>query len=161
MSARKRQRDECTPRGAGEVLAAGSVTGPPVHPAAVYRRTAAATAAPRWLRTRLHAGAIELCRSALHALDVGDVASAADRLARARRIIEDLRSGLGSTDDEASRLAGLYKRVHGRLIEADYYRRREALVESITILRNARPSCRDTRAAPADALPTTSRCWIG
>lgn len=161
MSAWKRQRDECTLRPPGDVLAAGSIAGPPLQPAAVYRRTAVATAAPRWLRTRLHAGAIELCRSALGALDAGDVNAAGDRLARARRIIEDLRCGLGPTDDESSRLAGLYKRAHGRLAEADHYRRREALVESITILRDARPACRTAGAEPADALPTTFRCWVG
>ena len=62
--------------------------------ASAYMATDRAGATPRRLRVMLYDGAIRLCRQGLLALDGGEVTLAADRLARAGRIVEKLRRDL-------------------------------------------------------------------
>ena len=108
----------------------------PQVPQAAYIATDLATATPQRLRLLLYDGAIRLCREALVALDDGDAKLAADRLRRAMRTVHELRDRVRGDGDcpQRDRFAELYEQVHRRLIEADFYRRREAVSETISLL---------------------------
>ena len=95
-----------------------------------------AGATPQRLRSLLYDGAIRLCRQGIAALDDDDADLAADRLARARRIIEQLRRGLGAEDPghRLGRFADLYEQVARRLSEAGFYRSRQPVSETISLL---------------------------
>ena len=110
--------------------------------AAAYLRAELATAAPHQLQVLLYDGAIRLCRQAVAALDDGDASAAADRLARVRAILRQLRGVLRCEAASALRqeLSELYERTQQRLIEADYYRRREVVSEMISMLSYERPA---------------------
>lgn len=110
--------------------------------ARTYLQTEAATAAPRKLQLMLYDSASRLARRALAALDDGDDRTAADLLLRAGRIVLGLTGPMQSPAAPASceDFARLYGLVRRRLIEAGYYRRREALHEAIRLLDFYRPA---------------------
>ncbi|HUT60845.1 MAG TPA: flagellar export chaperone FliS [Phycisphaerae bacterium] len=110
--------------------------------ARAYLETEAATAAPHKLRLMLYDSASRLARRALKALDDGDDRAAADLLLRASRIVLGLVGPLRSAAAPApcENLARLFGLVRRRLIEAGYYRRREALREAIRLLDFCRPA---------------------
>ena len=126
--------------------------------AAAYVATELATTPPQRLQMVLYDSAIRMCRQAVEALDAGQLAHAAERLGRARAIIVHLQAQLGPTrhsqvtsgagsggpvhtqaaPDLARELAELFRQVHRRLIEADYYRKRQTVEESIQLLHHRR-----------------------
>jgi flagellar protein FliS len=116
-----------------------------VDPAWAYLEIDLATATPRRLWMLLYDGAVRLCRQAMAALDRSDVQSAADMLARARAILRQLQAVLRCRADPALRqaLAGLYDQAHRCLIDADFYRRREAVNQAISLLDYQRPAWGD------------------
>jgi flagellin-specific chaperone FliS len=134
--------------------------------AGVYLATDRAGATPRRLRMLLYDGAIRLCRQGLSALDDGQTALAADRLARAGGIVERLRRDLfgEGQSERLAHFARLYDQVARRLVEADFFRRREPVKETIDLLNRSREhwgawarSLDDTtEAADADLAS-----WVG
>ena len=125
----------------GEAIAGRSLR---ATAAAAYRRGDYLTATPRRLAELLYDAAAGLCERALSALDEGQFELAADRLARARRIFRQIQGCLEPTSGRtARRLWGLCEDVHRRLLEADHYRRREALAETLLILAYQRPQLAD------------------
>ena len=133
--------------------------------ASVYLATELATAAPERLAVLLYDGAIQMCRQALAALDCGDTQLAAGRLGRTMQTVRRLQTSLesGPATPRRQEFADLYEQVHSRLIEADFYRRREAVGESISMLSFQRPAwgefTRTHHRQPVLAGPETS--WIG
>ena len=136
-----------------------------------YRAAELMTATPGRLAELLHEGAIGLCRQAIEALDAGENERAADCLGRARRIFLQIQNSLppDGRSPLAQQLADLYEQAHGRLIEADHYRRREAVAETISMLTFERPAWaelidparrRSATAAAANPLPPHAG-WIG
>ena len=133
-----------------------------------YMSADIAGAGPQRLRMLLYDGAIRLSRQAMAALDDGDVELAADRLARARASIRRLRDSLHADEgrSDRQRFVELYRQVHHRLIEADFYRRREGINETISLLNCGRAAwsefaqahCRQTLSSPAEA---SSKSWVG
>ena len=147
---------------AGEVASNGS------GPAAAYMATELATAPPWRLGVMLYDGAISLCRQAVEALDAGEISLAADRLARARQIMQQLQHTLTETGPEElrERFTELYERAHRRLIEADFYRRREAVTDAISMLSYQRATWGDfveslSNRPPAENADLPQSCWIG
>jgi len=136
--------------------------------AGAYIATDQAGATPRRLRLLLYDGAIRLCRQGLAALDDGEVALAADRLARAGRIVEQLRRDLlvDGRDRRLDRFARLYEQVARRLVEAGFYRRREPLNETILLLNcrrhdwNALTRSLD-EGEPAGPAAADPESWVG
>ena len=110
--------------------------------ALAYQATERFCATPERLGILLYDGAISLCRQAISALDDGDVELAGDRLAKARQSVHQLRHSLRSADvtSDQQRFSDLYEQVHRRLVEADFYRRREAVSETISLLNCRRPA---------------------
>jgi len=131
--------------------------------------TAQLVTTPPWrLQETLYDGAIRACVLAVHALDAGDADLAACRLRRARKIVQHLQGALSSCAGGplGGQLAQMYDQVHRRLIEADFYRKREAVDESIQLLTYRRATLArfveaigrgGTIAAPASDAPS----WIG
>jgi flagellin-specific chaperone FliS len=104
-------------------------------PAAAYRASEYLTATPPRLVELLYDGATALCDQAVSALDAGDLEPAADRLGRARRIFRQLQCCIQPAEGrEMQRLWEFCEEIHGRLIEAEHYRRREAVAEAISLL---------------------------
>lgn len=137
-------------------------------PAEAYRASEYLTATPPRLAELLYDAATGLCEQAVEALDAGELDSAADRLARARRLVGRLQRSLGPDEGgggEMVRLRRFCQDVHARLIEADHYRRREAVIETISILAYERPGwlAAVRRADRADRLPArpAGAGWIG
>lgn len=127
--------------------------------ATAYQAAQAATATPRRLHVMMYDSAIDLCRRAVQALDDGDVDRAGERLARAGAVLGRLR-GVLRTDVEpelARALSELYEQVQARLVEADFYRRREPLGQSITLLHYRRPAW----TAFIEALCLRGACQAG
>ncbi len=156
------QLDDCSGllTNAGE---AGEVTCSAAAPAAAYLAAEIVTAAPHRLRIILCDGAIRLCREAIGALDAGEFTRAADLLGRARRIICELRAAGRSS--AWAHLAEAFEKVDRRLIEAEFYRRREAVREGIGLLyRHREMLTASLRAGIAEELPPrpspSQRCWI-
>ena len=134
--------------------------------ARAYLATDHAGATPRRLRVLLYDGAIRLCRQGLRALDNGETALAADRLARAAGIVKQLRRDLRreGPDERPARFAHLYDEITRRLLEAGFYRSREPVSETIALLNCSRGDwdalARSLERASA-APPVTSASWIG
>ena len=151
--------------------AAGGLAGGGVFfthsPAAAYRASELQTATPRRLAELLYDGAIRLCQQAVEALDDGDFELAGDRLTRARRILGQVQASLeplGGPDTR--RLWRFCEHVAARLAEADHYRRRETLTETIDLLACHRPDWAvltrpDTGVDTACGAPATHNDWIG
>jgi len=122
-----------------------------------------AGATPRRLRVLLYDAAIRLCRQGLTALDEGAPHQAADKLARAERLVEQLRRDL-LADGPDGRFACLYEQVARRLAEAGFYRRREPVSETIRLLQCWRRDW-DVLARSLDQPPETpaamSESWVG
>jgi len=137
----------------------------PLAPASAYEAMALATATPRRLRVLLHEEAIRLCGAALESLDAGQVEAAADHLTRARRIVRQLQCGLGKAPaGAAGRFEAVYALAHRRLIEADFYRRRQPLAEVLALLSCGRQAWEDLAAsspAPADPPAGPAEAWTG
>jgi len=138
---------------------------PDAGPAGAYLATELVTATPHRLRELLYDGAIRLCRQAVAALDAGDVERSADRFARARCVVQHLQASLGAADatPASRRFADLYEQVHRRLLEADFYRKREAANQTILILNCQRPAWRALVAESAGTGPGGGDAtgWIG
>jgi len=125
-----------------------------------------AGATPRRLRILLYDGAIRLCRQGLRALDAGEADLAADRLARAARIVRQLRRDLLGEDrgQRLGRFARLYEHITRRLIEAGFYRSREPLRETIALLSCSRGDWDELARSfdnAFDASPAAPACWVG
>lgn len=125
-----------------------------------------ATAPPRRLQTVLYDEAIRICRQALAALDAGAVERAAEHLGRASTIVLHLQAALQTraAPDLSRELAELYQQVHRRLIEADYYRKRETLQESIQLLHRCRPALTAFLEAlhrPGHGASIDTPSWVG
>lgn len=105
-------------------------------PAAAYLAAELATAPPRRLAELLYDGAIRLCRQAMDAFDADDIGLAAERLARARQIVRQLQTYLPADGaaPAAEDLAAAYRQVHRRLIEAGFYRSRQAIERTLSLL---------------------------
>lgn len=134
--------------------------------ARAYLTTDRAGATPRRLRVLLYGGAIRLCRQGLEALDAGRGDLAADKLARAGRIVEQLRRDLpgGERDERLRHFDRLYEQVARRLVEAGFYQRREPLSETISLLNCSRSEWDALARSPAgaaDASPAGSASWVG
>ena len=116
--------------------------GPGGQAADAYLATELATSSPHRLQAHLYDAAIRLCRQAAGALGDGQVDLAGRQLRRARTVVRHLRGAVqaGAALECADRFAALYEQVHRRLIEADYYRRRESIHESIELLDHERPA---------------------
>jgi flagellar biosynthetic protein FliS len=114
----------------------------PPAAASAYRSTELATATPRRLREILYDSAIHHCRRAIDAIDADDLDGAARQLASARRVVRQLHSWLtpGVQPALCREFSGLYETVHRQLIEADFYRRREAVRQSLTLLSHQKPA---------------------
>jgi len=136
--------------------------------ALAYRAAQQAGATPPRLRVLLYDGAVRLCRQALAALDEGDADLAGDRLAKAQQSVRQLH---GSIPPDAGARDGrlferLYEQVHRRLVEANFYRRRESVSETIALLDMRRfawsrlADAQRQSAAPA-ASGGCSKSWIG
>ena len=160
-----------TTAGASQGLAAGggrlcprdgSVTGE-AGVVRAYLATDHAGATPRRLRVLLYDAAIRLCRQGLAALDDGQPCQAADKLARAERLVEQLRRDL-LADGPPGRFATLYEQVARRLADAGFYRRREPVSETIRLLQCWRRDW-DVLARSLDQTPETppaaSESWVG
>ena len=133
--------------------------------ASAYLTTEMETAAPRNLCMLLYDGAIRLCREALQALDEGDAEYAAERLAKARRTVHQLQDrAREGTATERQQFSELYERIYRRLVEADFYRRREVVCETLSLLGDRRTEwnryAQTLGPCPA-AAETASRTWIG
>ena len=128
-----------------------------------YLATDHAGATPRRLRVLLYDAAIRLCRQSLTALDEGQPYRAADTLARAERLVEQLRRDL-QADGPPGRFATVYDQVARRLAEAGFYRRREPVSETIRLLRYWRRDW-DMLARSLDQPPETpparAESWVG
>lgn len=134
--------------------------------ARAYLATDRAGATPRRLRMLLYDGAIRLCRQGLAALDEGQAALAADRLARAGRIVERLRRDLIGEDrcERPAHFSRLYEQVARRLVEADFFRRREPVSETIELLSCSREyweAWSRSQDDTAEAAGAPSASWIG
>jgi len=134
--------------------------------AEAYVATELATTPPRRLQTVLYDSAIRTCRQAVEALDAGQVAPAAERLGRARAIILHLQGELQTqaAPDLAHELADLFREVHRRLIEADYYRKRQTVEESIQLLhhrRGAMTAFIEAAASHGARGPVRTGNWVG
>jgi flagellin-specific chaperone FliS len=132
--------------------------------ASAYLAAERAGATPERLRVLLYDGAIGLCREALTALDFGDAKLAADRLARARASVSRLHGCLQARTGREGRFLRLYETVQRCLGEADYYRRREPLCESITMLLDRRMAWLDLDPAERSCPPIEDagcRSWVG
>ena len=135
--------------------------------ASAYAATELAGATPQRLRILLFDGAIGLCREARRALDEGNAELAASRLARALLTVRQLQDCVRSAPQCPSRrrFVELYEQVHRGLIEADFYRRRESVSETISLLSRERLDWRRFAEAgdPAQASPPaiSARCWVG
>jgi flagellar biosynthetic protein FliS len=139
-----------------------------VGPAAAYRAIELATATPPRLAERLYDGAIGLCQRAVEALDGGDFERAADRLTRAQGNFHQLQRSfeVPEASPRARRLADLCRQVRRRLVEADFYRRREAVNEAISLLVDLRPDWsalgRIARSAVDGGVgPGPAESWLG
>lgn len=134
--------------------------------ARAYLATDHAGATPRRLRVLLYDGAIRLCRQGLRALDSGEAALAADRLARAARIVKQLRRDLRreGPGERPARFAHLYDEITRRLVKAGFYRSREPVSETIALLNCSRGDW-DALARSLDkaseASPAASASWLG
>lgn len=143
----------------GSMLAAMGAAG-------VYLATDSAGATPRRLRMLLYDGAIRLCRQGLSALDDGQTALAAERLARAGRIVERLRRDLfgEGQSERLAHFARLYDQVARRLVEADFFRRREPVKETIDLLNRSREHwgawARSLDDTP-EVVGATLASWVG
>jgi flagellar protein FliS len=131
-----------------------------------YLATELATSAPHRLQAHLYDAAIRLCRQAAGALTDGQVDLAGRQLRRARKVVRHLRGAVqtGATPEWADRFAALYEQVHRRLIEADYYRRRESIHESIELLDHERPAWSAMVAGlerRTPRRPDARASWIG
>ena len=134
--------------------------------ARAYLATDRAGATPRRLKMLLYDGAIRLCRQGLAALDEGQAAVGADRLARAGRIVERLRRDLiGEGRCEGlAHFARLYEQVARRLVEADFFRRREPVTETIALLNGSRgywEAWSRSQDDAAEAAAAASASWVG
>jgi len=136
---------------------------PQVGVAGAYIATDRAGATPGRLRVLLYDGAIRLCRQGLLALDDGEVALAADRLARAGRIVEQLRRDLlaEARDRRLDRFARLYEQVAHRLVEAGFYKRREPLNETILLLNCRRHDWNALTRSLDGAQSPDPAAWVG
>ncbi len=144
----------------------GSGTDPAV--ASAYRAADMASATPRRLRVLLYDAAVSLCRQAITALDEGDACLAADRLAKALRTVQQLQGGISGDDTPrcVAQFTDLYDEVRRRLAEADFYRRREPLTETVSLLDRRRIAWRKLAMTLSDNLPadhdqTMSKSWVG
>ncbi len=131
--------------------------------ASAYMASEFATAAPGRLALMVYDGAVRMCRQALVALDDGDVELAADRLAKATTSLCQLR---GSLEGSAARLGTgkfrqLCDKVQRRLVEADYYRRRESVAETITLLDSSRLAWSEFAQTLDDTLEVSAKGWVG
>jgi len=139
----------------------------PRQAAEAYQATERATAPPGRLAALLYDAAIRLCRQAIEAFDDDDLALAAERLVRARWTVRRLQTRLETGDGQpiAENLAGTYAEVHRRLIEADFYRSRRAIEQTISMLlerRDAWKTFLDSAASPSarDSRRDVGQ-WVG
>ena len=149
-------------------MPARSVILPGVGPGSAYMAAELATATPRRLVEILYDEAIHLSRQAVEAFDNNNSELAAERLTRAAGLIQKLQASLylEVRDGPCRELSELYDLAHRKLIEADFYRRREAVAEVISLLSSQRPSwshfVRSLQKAPiqSESISMTSS-WVG
>jgi flagellar secretion chaperone FliS len=127
-------------------------------PAEAYRATQRATAPPRRLAELLYDAAIRLCREALDAFDADDFTRAGERLTRAQEIVHQLQARLGGAPAAtAGPLVDTCGQVRCRLVEAGFYRSRQAIEQTLAMLV-------ERRSAWGQDLALTMRKssgWIG
>ena len=139
--------------------------------ASAYLAGEQAGASPQRLRMLLYDDMIRLCRQALASMDEGDVRLAAHRLAQAQRNLHQLRDCLRGRPDVplAGQFLDLYNQTCRGLIDAGFYRRREPITETISLLSDYRAAWRQVARgldrgadAPDAAGPEVSRnSWLG
>lgn len=134
-------------------------------PAEAYRATQRATTPPRRLAEVLYDAAIRLCREALDAFDADDFTLAGERLTRAQEIVHQLRARLrgGVPTGTTGRLVDTCGQVHCRLVEARFYRSRQAIEQTLAMLVQRRSAWGQdlalaTGRSTGDSSPTG---WVG
>ncbi len=134
-------------------------------PAEAYRATQRATAPPRRLAEVLYDAAIRLCREALDAFDADDFTLADERLTRAQEIVHQIQAHLGGSTRTATtgQLIDTCGQVHCRLVEAGFYRSRQAIEQTLTMLVERRSAWgRDLAPAAGREAGTSGPAgWIG
>jgi len=134
-------------------------------PADAYRATQRATAPPRRLAELLYDAAIRLCREALDAFDADDFTRAGERLTRAQEIVHQLQTRLrgGVRTGIAARLVDACGQVNGRLVEAGFYRSRQAIEQTLAMLVERRSAWGQdfARAMETSAGASRPAGWVG
>ena len=134
-------------------------------PAAAYRMSTYLTATPKGLAELLYDAAIHLCERAVFALEEHDRQRAAERLRRARRILRQLHRAVeqGSPDADEP-VTRTFRDARSLLIEGEFYCRREAVDEAVSLLRRHRPdwsaTLREGDIRKGLAATGASRDWI-
>ena len=141
---------------------------PCVAPADAYLAAQIVTASPRRLPILLHDAARGLCHKALEAYDGGQPARAADRLARASRIIGQLGTSLESAPPGEVRkaLCAVFEQCAKLLARAEFYRCRENVQDVIRLLGSSQPAWEDLAPAFGEDRPSSvasgpENGWIG
>jgi len=147
-----------TPSNDDILFAAGS-------PAEAYRATQRATAPPRRLAELLYDAAIRLCREALDAFDADNFTRACERLTRAQEIVHQLQARLrgGAPAATAGPLVDTCGQVHCRLVEAGFYRSRQAIEQTLAMLVERRSAWGQDLALAMGKSPDAAESsgWIG
>ena len=106
-----------------------------------YRQGDYATATPRRLAELLYDAAVGLCEQAIEALDAGEFERAADRLGRARSVFQQIQDAVEAVAAaDGGRFGRFCREIRQRLLDADHYRRREEVAETLSILTYRRPN---------------------
>jgi flagellar protein FliS len=98
------------------------------------------TATPEQLQLMLYDGAIRFAMQARDALSEKNYETSFDRLARAQRIILEMRCGLNYDVNRelCERVAGLYGFIYRKLVTANVERSAQAIEDALKILRMER-----------------------
>ena len=131
---------------------------PVKDPAGAYLAADLATASPARLAVLFYDRCSRLCWQAVGELDAGDPAAAGRTLAKARQILQHLAEL--SAGPQFSRVFDHLLRL---LIEADFYRRRESVLDVVAALSDHRSRWQNAfpRATPPNAAARKTAGWIG
>ena len=102
---------------------------------ATYRSTQVNSASPETLILMLYRGALKQVRSALKALEGGQVQEASNGLVKAQDIVIELRTSLNpQAGDMSTNLAALYEYVHDRLVLANMRKEAPPAQQALEVL---------------------------
>jgi len=132
-------------------------------PAAAYRMSAYLTSTPKGLAELLYDAVIHLCERAILALDDQDTDQAAERLRRAGRILRQLHGTIEHASPDADEpVTCPFRRAQNLLVEGEFYCRREAVEEAVSLLKDHRADWSATLREPRSRKPVagTGRNWL-